>query len=179
MKRKVQVYFYYFMLYSILGWLYEVFLEVMVYRWGFSDRGVLSGPYCIIYGAGALLLLALLGKLQKKPVFIGKRKITPLLVFVGIVIITTVVELIGSYIMEFTTGEWLWDYTRFRFHFQGRIALNPSIRFGIGGMVCLYILQPLFAKSAEKIGEKRMALLTGILGVLFLIDLLVFAWKAI
>lgn len=27
MKRKVQEYFFYFMLYSILGWIYEVFLE--------------------------------------------------------------------------------------------------------------------------------------------------------
>ena len=33
-----------FFLYSVLGWLYEVFLEVVVYRWGFTNRGVLFGP---------------------------------------------------------------------------------------------------------------------------------------
>ena len=49
--------------------------------------------------------------------------------------------------MEFTQGGWLWDYTRFSFNFEGRIALNPSIRFGIGGMVFLYLLQPLFKKA--------------------------------
>ena len=38
MKRKVQEYFFYFMLYSILGWIYEVFLEVVIYKWGFSNR---------------------------------------------------------------------------------------------------------------------------------------------
>lgn len=27
MKRKVQEYFFYFMLYSMIGWIYEVFLE--------------------------------------------------------------------------------------------------------------------------------------------------------
>lgn len=35
-----------FMLYSVFGWLYEVFLEVVVYQWGFTNRGVLFGPYC-------------------------------------------------------------------------------------------------------------------------------------
>lgn len=30
--KKLQEYFLYFMLYSIIGWIYEVFLEVVVYR---------------------------------------------------------------------------------------------------------------------------------------------------
>ena len=41
-QKKLSEYFLYFMLYSIIGWIYEVFLEVFVYRWGFSNRGVLS-----------------------------------------------------------------------------------------------------------------------------------------
>ena len=43
-KRWFAEYYLYFVLYSILGWLYEVFPEVVVYRWGFSNRGVLLGP---------------------------------------------------------------------------------------------------------------------------------------
>ena len=35
----VQSYVLYFFFYSVLGWLYEVFLEVVVYRWGFTNRG--------------------------------------------------------------------------------------------------------------------------------------------
>ena len=58
--------------------------------------------------------------------------------FVAIIGNTANIELIGSYIMEFTSGKWLWDYTGYNFNFQGRIALNPSVRFGFGGMVCLY-----------------------------------------
>ena len=50
MKRKIEEYFLYFILYSMIGWFYEVFLEVVVYRWGFSNRGVLFGPYCVVYG---------------------------------------------------------------------------------------------------------------------------------
>ena len=141
-QKKLSEYFLYFMLYSIIGWIYEVFLEVVVYRWGFSNRGVLFGPYCIVYGVGAIVLILCLWKLKEKRICIGKIPVTPLLVFIGIVLITTAIELAASYIMEFTHGEWLWDYRRFAFNFEGRIALNPSIRFGIGGMVFLYGLQP-------------------------------------
>lgn len=76
----------------------------------------------------------------------GKILITPFLVFLGIVAVTTVTELIGSYLMEWLTGDWMWDYRRFSFDFQGRIALNPSLRFGAGGMIILYLFQPFFER---------------------------------
>lgn len=177
MKRKAEEYFFYFMLYSVIGWIYEVFLEVVVYRWGFSNRGALFGPYCIIYGVGALILIFSLSGLKKQRITVGKLNITPVLVFLGIVVITTVVELIGSYIMEAATGEWMWDYRRFAFNFQGRIALNPSIRFGIGGMVFLYVLQPLFERLAGKMKSKTFDIVTGILAAVFLVDVVVFFLK--
>ena len=148
--KKVQDYFLYFMLYSVIGWIYEVFLEVVVYRWGFSNRGALFGPYCVVYGFGAVILILTLSGLMKKKLRLGPFPVTPVLVFLGIVLITTAVELAASYIMEFTLGAWQWDYTRFAFNFQGRIALNPSIRFGIGGMVILYLLHPLAVRLTEE-----------------------------
>lgn len=33
--KKGQALFLYFMAYAVIGWIYEVFLEVVVYRWGF------------------------------------------------------------------------------------------------------------------------------------------------
>lgn len=160
----------YFMLYSVIGWCYEVFLEVVVYRWGFSNRGVLLGPYCVVYGFGALILIASLGWLKERRICLGRLSVTPLLVFVGIVVITTLVELVASYIMEFTRGEWMWDYTRFAFNFQGRIALNPSIRFGIGGMIFLYLLQPLFQKLTARMSRRVLAAVSGSLVLLLLAD---------
>ena len=99
MKEKLSRYFFYFMLYSIIGWIYEVFLEVVIYHWGYSNRGVLFGPCCVIYGVGALILLFSLQGLKRQSIRLGPVPITPVLVFAAIVVITTVVELIGSYIM--------------------------------------------------------------------------------
>lgn len=170
MLKNAAKYFLFFVFYSVIGWLYEVFLEVVVYRWGFSNRGVLFGPYCVIYGFGALLLIFSLGGLQRRRIAIGKISVTPVLVFIGIVLIATAVELIGSYIMEAVTGEWLWDYRDYAFNFEGRIALNPSIRFGIGGMVFLYLLQPLFNKLAEKMPRPVLYTVSGVLAVAMAVD---------
>ncbi len=162
----------FFFLISVLGWIYEVFLEVVVYKWGFSNRGVLTGPYCPVYGCGAIAILFCLEKLMKKKIQALKINITPAVIFVAIVFITTVIELIASYIMEFTTGSWFWDYTRFSFNFEGRIALNPSIRFGIGGMIILYMLYPVFEKFIKSIGEKRTVIFAIITSIIMLIDAL-------
>lgn len=150
---------FYFFCYSVIGWCYEVFLEVVVYRWGFSNRGVLFGPYCPVYGFGALIFMICLRGLIQKKICIGRRhpvNITPVLVFFGVVIIATGIELIASYLMEWLTGGFLWDYERFAFDFQGRIAPNPSLRFGIGGMVFIYAIQPFLVKACEAMGDRTV-----------------------
>lgn len=172
MKKAIEKYFLYFIMYAMIGWIYEVFLEVVVYRWGFSNRGVLFGPWLPVYGIGALIFVISLRKLKERKIYAGKINITPVLVFLGIVIIATVIELIASYIMELTRGGWMWDYDRFAFNFQGRIALNPSIRFGIGGMIFMYILQPLFEKMTGRLSDKALNIIAGVTGVLFLADVL-------
>ena len=170
MKHKLKKYFIFFMLFSIIGWIYEVFLEVVVYKWGFSNRGVLFGPYCPVYGFGALTFIILLSKLKGKEIKISKVNITPILVFLGIILISTTMELITSYILEIFSGGWLWDYNSYPHNFQGRIALNPSVRFGIGGLLFMYILHPLFEKICEKLGEKKVSLISYLLCIIILID---------
>lgn len=166
----IRQYFLYFLMYSIIGWIYEVFLEVAIYRWGFSNRGVLFGPYCIIYGFGALVLILSLTPLKNSRLKLGPVPIALVLVFIGIVVISTAVELIGSYIMEMTTGGWMWDYTRFSLNFQGRIALNPSLRFGVGGMTFLYIFQPLFERLTDRMSNRVLNAVSSVAAVIFFAD---------
>lgn len=163
-------YYLYFMLYSVIGWLYEVFLEVVVYRWGFSNRGVLFGPYCPIYGTAAMIFVLLLTGMKKKPIRVKSINFTPVMIFFLIVVIATLLELAGSYVMEAVKGKWMWDYTRFAWNFQGRIALNPSLRFGAGGMVFLYLIQPVFEKLTAIRHQKTLSAVTVMVLILFLFD---------
>lgn len=173
MKQKLEKYFIYFMLYSMIGWCYEVFLEVVVYRWGFSNRGFLFGPYCPVYGFGALTFIIFLRKLKATPIKLWKINITPIFVFVGIMLIATTIELVTSYILEISIGGWLWDYSAYSFNFQGRIALNPSVRFGLGGMIFLYVFQPLFEKFCDNIGKMGVKIVSTAMFVVFAMDFLV------
>lgn len=81
MKKAIEKYFLYFIMYAMIGWIYEVFLEVVVYRWGFSNRGVLFGPWLPVYGIGALIFVISLRKLKERKIYAGKINITPVLVF--------------------------------------------------------------------------------------------------
>ena len=167
----IQEYYLYFMMYSIIGWCYEVFLEVVVYKWGFTNRGVLFGPYCPVYGFGALSFIFIVYKLIKdKPL---KRKIIMIpVVFLLCMIIATSIELITSYICEAFMGSWPWQtYADYKINFQARIALSPSIRFGIGGVVFLYLLQPIFSKIINKLGDKKKYIFY-IVSILFIIDII-------
>lgn len=165
--------FFYFVLYSMLGWCYEVFLEVVVYRWGFTNRGVLFGPYCPVYGFGALLFLLLFSRLKQRGIHLGPVPITPVVLFLGCMVSATLLELATSYLLEFATGSWPWQtYVDYKYNFQGRIALSPSVRFGLGGVVFLYLVQPLFEKLADRLGPRRLSIITGGLAILLAADLL-------
>ena len=95
---------------------------------------------------------------------------------VGIFLLTTVVELIGSYIMEAATGEFIWDYSQYAFNFQGRIAPNPSLRFAIGGTFLLYMVHPPFEHSAEKY-PKAFRIAAAVIAAVMLADLIVSLMK--
>ena len=163
-------YIVYFTFYSVIGWCYEVFLEVVVYKWGFTNRGVLFGPYTPVYGFGALAFLLLVYPIIRNKK--GGKKLAFLpVVFALCMLIATAIELGTSYILEAVTGSWPWQtYADYAINFQARIALSPSIRFGLGGVLFLYVLQPIFEKICEKLGPKRTRILAIVFLVMFAAD---------
>lgn len=171
-KEKIAKYFLYFMMYAIIGWIYEVVLETFIYKWGFSNRGVLFGPYCPVYGFGALAFIFTAYKLIKDKPLKKKLLLIPV-IFLLCMFIATAIELFTSYLCEWTMGSWPWQtYKDYAINFQGRIALSPSIRFGIGGVVFLYLLQPLFEKLTDKLGEDRTKTIACVLAVIVVIDMI-------
>ena len=158
-----------FLFYSVLGWIYEVFLEVVVYRWGFTNRGVLFGPYCPVYGFGALAFLACFRNFahSRRPWWL--RVIG---VFLGCMLVATALELATSYVLEWITGGWPWQtYVNYDINFEGRIALSPSVRFGLGGLVFLFGLQPLLERGSNALPERWRVILPQMVLIWLLADL--------
>lgn len=172
-KQSVQRHFICFMMYAVLGWCYEVILETFIYRWGFSNRGVLFGPYCPVYGVGALSFLLCLGWLMRKKDVKWLNIVKPILIFIGCMTIATAIELAASYILEWTTGAWPWQtYADYKYNFQARIALSTSLRFGLGGTIFLYIVQPFFNRILARPGKKAINIIAGVLLVIIAADCL-------
>ncbi len=172
MLNKVKKYYLCFMMYSVIGWLYEVILEVFIYKWGFSNRGVLFGPYCPIYGVGALIFILIVGRILKDKKRKDKILLIPV-VFILCMAIATSIELIASYLCEWLLGSWPWQtYVDYKYNFQGRIALSPSLRFGLGGILFLYIIQPLYERLYSKLSNKVINILFYLIGSLFIVDII-------
>ncbi len=170
-NQRIQKLFICFMMYAVIGWCYEVILEVFIYKWGFTNRGVLFGPYCPVYGVGAILFLGALRPLMKKKEPEWLIYVKPVFVFLACMAIATTVELIASYILEFFTGAWQWQtYVDYDINFQGRIALNPSVRFGIGGVAFLYIAQPFFDWILSKSSAKNINIISAVTATIVLVD---------
>lgn len=160
-----------FLFFAWIGWIYEVLVGLLETHMGFVNRGFLFGPYLPIYGLGGLILTALLSPVKKRRLHLGMLPVSPLLVFLGTMAITTLLELGGSYVMEGIMGKWLWDYSGYFLNFQGRIALWSSVKFGLGGVFILYVLHPLLERGLAGLKERTINILFAILAAAFMIDL--------
>ncbi|WP_231940490.1 putative ABC transporter permease [Fusobacterium ulcerans] len=163
------MYFFLFMLYSLIGWIYETIL-FSVEEGYFINRGFNFGPYIPIYGFGAVIIMIVISKFIVESDENNKFSMRPLKIFILILVLSTVAELIGSYIMEYSLGIILWDYTDEWMNFQGRISPKTSFIFAAGGTAVYYTIQPLGKKIIDKVSIKGQKIFASFLLILILID---------
>lgn len=123
--------FIWFVLYSLLGWVYETFFcTLQNRRW--CNRGLLISPCCPIYGAGAVLDVLVCTRFAANP----------FLVFFICMAGSAVLEYLTSLVLEKVFHTSCWDYSTFPLNLHGRICLPAAFCFGVGGVLVLYLLQP-------------------------------------
>ena len=149
-----------FLMYAILGWIAEVLLALYTHK-KFINRGFLIGPYCPIYGVGVLLIIWLLKKYTD----------SALALFVLAMVICMTLEYLTSFIMEKLFNTRWWDYSDKRFNINGRICLETAIPFGIGGLIIMYLVNPLFEGILNMLPSNILIILGVFLLIIFLVDL--------
>ena len=156
-----------FIVYSICGWIYEELVFILELN-QVVNRGALFGPWLPIYGFGGLIIISLFYRFKDKKIMLGKLNIRPLILFFETVIFATLVELVATYLMDFTGGNFksLWDYSNEFMNFEGRIALIPDLKFGIVALVGIYFLEPLLIKF---LSNKEQGLIDGLSVVIFML----------
>ena len=146
-------------MYSFLGWCLEVGCK-LISDHKFVNRGFLIGPYCPIYGWGAIIMTLLLNKYLNDP----------LTLFIMIILICSILEYFTSYFLEKIYHTRWWDYTNYKFNINGRICLETMIPFGIFGLLIMYKVNPFFINTINKIPQNISIILAIILVFIFLID---------
>ena len=159
MELSLTHYFLLFMIYSVAGWLMEVTCKLIEYK-KFVNRGFLIGPYCPIYGAGALLITILLTRFSSNLIIL----------FITAIVLCGILEYFTSYFMEKVFRARWWDYSKRKFNINGRVCLGTLIPFGIFGIIIIYITNPLIIKLFSKFSTNLLNITSGIVFSIFLID---------
>ena len=124
-----------FFIYSFAGWLWEsAFVSVKEKK--IVNRGFVTGPVCTIYGFGAVIVYLIL-----KPV-----SDNIFLLYLGGVIVPTILEYVTAVLMETIFHTSWWDYSKNKFNFQGRICLGVSLGWGVFSVILFYVLHPFVEK---------------------------------
>lgn len=151
-----------FMIYSFLGWIVEV-IDIFVTRGKIINRGFLIGPYCPIYGVGLILITSLLKNYTDNIIVL----------FLLSACICMILEYLTSYVMEkFFHARW-WDYSDCKFNINGRICLDTTIPFGLGGVFIMYLVHPFFTGLLDKLSSNTTIIIGSILLFIFLIDFII------
>lgn len=154
----LETHFIWFSLYAVIGWIWEVIICSIPAK-KFINRGFLNGPYCPIYGAGAILVLISLSGISS-PV---------LLFFIG-AILTCTLEYITSWAMEKLFHAKWWDYSDKFLNINGRVCLLGATAFGTLSVVTIKLLHPVVENYTLRLPDLAISLISLSLLALLLTD---------
>ena len=159
--KTVETWFLWLMIYSIIGWVYESTICSISQR-KLINRGFLNGPYCPIYGTGAVLVLLVLGRIQN-----------PVLLFFAGAVLTCSLEYLTSWLMEKLFHARWWDYSKRKFNIGGRACLIGAVVFGAFSVVLILVLHPWVKSLTDRLTDTALTWICAILLVGIVSDLIV------
>lgn len=158
---------FYFFLYSFLGWAMEsAYLSFGQRR--LINTGFLYGPFCPIYGFGAVVLYVLLIRLKGNPI----------LIFIVGFLVLSVWEYFVGFLLEKLFKTKYWDYSENKFNINGRVCLLNSIYWGFLSVFFIEIWNPLVEVQIQKVSMDVILYIDIILCAYLILDMIVSSIKA-
>ncbi len=138
----------YFIIYSVIGYIIETLYGIITKGVWESRQSFLYGPFCGIYGLGAVIMIIFLHKYQKKYNAL----------FIGGFIVGSITEYIVSLFGEMVLGVKWWDYSGMPLNLNGRICVYFSIFWGFLEMYLIASLNPKIDRLINWIKSKFKSL---------------------
>ena len=156
----------YFIIYSFIGFVVETLFALVNYNVLESRKSFLYGPFCGIYGVGAVVLILVLRLFNKNNYTL----------FLGGCITGSIIEYIMSFLGEILFGARWWDYSKRFLNINGRICLLYSIFWGILSLILIRIINPAIDKFIDyiksKINLRILKILTSIAMILMIFNVI-------
>lgn len=152
----------YFVIYSFLGWVLESIVRTICER-KIINTGFLIGPFCPIYGFGAIIMI----------LFLDRFKSNVFLLFFISVMILTLWEYIVGVLLEKLFSTKYWDYSDHKFNYKGRICLTNSIAWGILGVLFINYIHPFIIHMLGYVDYIYIEVITSIIACILLIDAII------
>ena len=149
---------FYFIIYSFLGWCLESIYKTIIFKKP-TNSGFLYGPFCPMYGIGAILMI-----------WAGQLSNNPIVIFIMAFLIFSVWEYLVAVIIEKLFKTKYWDYSNLKFNLQGRVCLKNSLYWGILGVLLIYLIQPLIENLTNLIPAEILVYVDAILMLAILVD---------
>lgn len=148
-----------FLTYSMMGWLVEsIYMSFCNHK--ITNRGFAKGPFCPIYGFGALTVFFILRPYSDNSI---------LLFFLGSFLATTL-EFLTALVMKRIFGEIWWDYHEKPFNYRGIICLESSIAWGFYTLFLFMFLQNIVAAFVAMIPVRAGRVIGNLILIGYIMD---------
>lgn len=156
--------FAYFIIYSVLGYIIETIFGIITKGTWESRQSFLYGPFCGIYGLGAVIMILSLQYFNQN----NNR------LFIGGFIVGSLIEYIVSWVGEMILNVKWWDYSNMPLNLNGRICVFFSIFWGLLAIYLMSYINPKVDKLIEwiksKISIKKLKVITLIVIIFLFVD---------
>ena len=162
--------FWLFMIGSLVGFIVEgVWAVIKTGHWE-HHAATLWGPFCVIYGIGAVVVYIISYLFIKKGILFQ----------FGIYAISgAAVEYFGSLFQEICFGSVSWNYGTHFLNIGGRVSLRMALVWGVLGIVFMYGLYPAINRVLLKLDGKGINVLACGLAVFMAVNLSVTSFAVV
>ena len=164
-KQTVHQIVWYMLIFSILGLIVETIYGYATTGILESRKGLILGPFCPIYGVGAVIILLLLDRFKGHKVKL----------FIYGAILGSFIEYILSFMLEAMYGSRFWSYSNFM-NTNGRICLLYSAFWGVLSIILIEFVKKYIDKFIDKIKGKARIITDIALIIFFSVDILLTVW---
>ena len=149
-----------FVMYSFFGWVSEsIYMSICNRK--LTNRGFMFGPFCPIYGVGALCIYFILRPFSGNVIAL----------YIAGALLATAFEYVVARLMQLIFGDVWWDYNDKPFNYKGVLCLESSIAWGLYTVLMFKFLHEIVNDIISRYSYQRGIMLGTVVIVIMAIDM--------